>query len=150
MKKLERKRKGLELLIAPFPIAGVFLAVGMELKFPLVASFVVSGIVLVIASVLLLRSSRKPAAWIEHDVLKIRGGFSSTTEILLKDVESMRYKVGEKIENRYGNFQRDSLLVKMKGYEEWDIPVTDEVEHLEGHRLYHFIKNNFYDLLFCE
>lgn len=150
MSKLERQRKGLQLLLAPFPISGIVFVILLDLDAPFLISAAIAGAVLILASVFLFKSTQVPAAWIENDILKIRGGFSTTTEIPLKNVESMRYVTGERHDNKYAEIQRDALFVKMNGYDEWEIPVIDQVEHLKDNRLYEFIKNNFYDLPYHE
>ena len=150
MIKLDRKRKGLQLLWAPFPIACAFLVTLLELDIPLIISVMIAGFILVIASILLLKSSSKPAAWIENETLTIRGGFSSSTVISLSTVESMRYITGEVLRSHGGDIQRDVLHVKMKGFSEWEIPIVDSVEHLLDRRLYLFIRDNFYDLPYQE
>ena len=150
MSKLERQRKGLQLLLAPFPISGIAFVMLLDLDAPFLISAAIAGFVLVSASVFLFKSTQVPAAWIENDILKIRGGFSTTTEIPLINVESMRYVTGERHGNKSSEIQRDALFVKMKGFDEWEIPVTDKVEHLKDCRLYEFIKNNFYDLPYHE
>jgi hypothetical protein len=146
MRKLERKRKGLQLLLAPFSISGIVFVTLLDFDAPFLISTVIAGIVLVSASVFIFKSTQVNAAWIENDTLKIRGGFSTTIEIPLKNVQYMRYVTGE----RHADIQRDALFVKMRGFDEWEIPVTDKIEHLSECRLYEFIKNNFYDLPYHE
>lgn len=92
MIKLDRKRNGFQALIVPFAVGCFFWALFSELRMPIVISGSIAGIAFLIPLIAVIESIRKPAAWIEEDILNIRGGFSSTTTIRLADVESMHYQ----------------------------------------------------------
>ena len=84
--------------------------------------------------------ANKPAAWIENDVLYFRTWPLSITKIARAEVEYVRYLTGYEIPGgRSGPRICDLLRVKLKGYSDWDIPITDDVDHLKDKRLYRFI-----------
>lgn len=149
---LERKRNGLQALVVPIMVGGFFWELFSTLNMPLVVSGSVAGTAFLIPFIMVLKSIRKPAAWIEGNTLNIRGGFSSTTKIHLSDVESMRYQAGIKVKvnvNR-GSVVIDALHVKLKGFDEWEIPISDSIDHIKDGRLYKFINENFYELPYQE
>lgn len=86
---LKRKRNGLQVLFVPIAVGGFFWAILSKLNMPLAVSGFTAATDFLIPFVMVLNSIRKPAAWIREDTLSIRGGFSSTTEIRLSDVESI-------------------------------------------------------------
>ncbi len=153
MIKLERKRTGILLFLAPFTVTGTFLfamlelEIELELGIPALAFAILTGLVFIGTTILFLKSSKKPAAWVENEVLTIAGNFSSDTVIPLSDVENMSYVTGETLRR---DEPRDALHVKLKGFSNWDIPITDKLEHISDRRLYKFIKANFYDLPYHE
>jgi hypothetical protein len=94
----------------------------------------------------------KPAAWIKDDILHIRDGVFGQDEIDKKKVESMYYEV-DFHRNSVGNSSGEEtdvhiIVIKLKGFSEWRLPIKDLEEHAEKLRLYHFIKDNFFNLEF--
>ena len=147
---LERKRNGLQALIVPIAVGGFFWALLSKLNMPLAVIGFVAGTAFLIPLVMAINSIRKPAAWIRGDTLNIRGGFSSTLEIRLSDVESMRYIAGIEVNGKRGGIVRDALYVKLKGFDEWEISIPDSIDHMKDGRLYKFINENFYELPYQE
>ncbi|WP_300426156.1 hypothetical protein [uncultured Thalassolituus sp.] len=150
MKVLERKRNGLQALFVPIAVGGFFWAILSKLSMPLAVSGFTAAIAFLIPLVMVLNSIRKPAAWIQGDTLNIRGGFSSTTRISLSSVENMRYLAGIQVNGKRGGIVRDALYVKLKGFDEWEIPIPDSIDHIKDGRLYKFINENFYELPYQE
>ena len=88
--------------------------------------------------------ANKPAAWIVDDVLYFKTWPFSITKIRKHDLESITYFTGYEIpHDRFGPRIVDLLRVKLKGYSDWDIPITDEVDHLREKRLLNFINQYF-------
>jgi len=141
---LKRTRKGVQWLIVPIAFGGYFGALSSTFDAPPMVRWLITGLTFLIPFVLVIKAMRKPAAWIEGETLNIRGGFSSTTQIRRSDIESMRYEAG--IVTARKGMVRDALYVKLTGFEEWEIPITDYVDHRKDSRLYDFINGNFYEL----
>ena len=144
--KLARKRKWFQTLTFPAAVGGFVWLLFRKLDIAVVVSASSASVAFLIPFFVAVKSIRKPAAWIDNGVLKIRGGFSSTTSIPLADVEAMRYEAGGKVNTSRGEILRDALYVKLRDFEEWEIPVTDYFDHIEDDRLYNFINENFYEL----
>lgn len=147
---LERKRNGLQALIVPIVFGGFFWALLSKLNMPLAVSGLFAGTAFLIPLAMAINSIRKPAAWIQGDTLNIRGGFSSTTKIRLSVVENMRYIAGIEVNGKRGGIVVDALHVKLKGFDEWEIPILDSIDHMKDGRLYKFINENFYELPYQE
>lgn len=92
-----------------------------------------------------LKSGLKPAAWITNDELYIRDGIFRIESIPLEKVEAMSYKVGVK-DDRERGVDIHLLMVKMKGFSEWHIPIRDRIDHGKELRLFKFIRDNFFPL----
>lgn len=97
-----------------------------------------------------LTNGTKPAAWIKNDILHIRDGVFDQDKIDKSKIESMYYEV-DFHRNSAGNSSGEEtdvhiIVIKLNGFSEWRLPIKDLEEHAEKLRLYHFIKDNFYDL----
>lgn len=94
------------------------------------------------------KNGTKPAAWIKNDKLHIRDGAFGVDIVHKNLVESMRYETGHKRATAGSNEETDMhvMVIKMKGFDEWVLPIKDLVEHGANLRLYKFIKENFYNL----
>ena len=90
---------------------------------------------------------RRPAAWVSSDCLYIKSWPFSTTKISKTNIEYMRYETGHMRSNRKeASNEMHRLIIKMKGYEEWSIPIVDRTDHMIELRLYNFICDNFFPL----
>ena len=92
----------------------------------------------------------KPAAWITDDILHIRDGVFRQEKIEKSKVQSMYYEV-DFHRNSAGNSSGEEtdvhiIVIKLEGFCEWRLPIKDLEEHADKLRLYHFIKDNFYNL----
>ena len=146
MKELSSKRGYLKLLIAPAPIAGSVLIALMETDIPVLYTGVIMATIIFPSWVYWFTKGRRPAAIIKDDVLIIRGGPFNDITIPKSKIEHMSYIADKNIKIRHGEIMKDELKVKMDGYSEWEIPITDVVDHIDGKRLYGFINENFYQL----
>jgi len=103
-----------------------------------------------ISFVFWFKNGTKPAAWIKNDKLHIRDGAFGTDVVQKSLVESMRYEAGHKravVGSRSGEeTDMHIMVIKMKGFNEWVLPIKDLIEHGANLRLYKFIKENFYEL----
>ena len=122
----------------------VELNLGMGLSLPiLLVSYLISFI-------FWFKNGTKPAAWIKNDKLHIRDGAFGTDVVHKNLVESMRYETGHKraVAGSRSGEETDMhvMIIKMKGFDEWTLPIKDLVEHGANLRLYKFIKENFYNL----
>ena len=109
----------------------------------------IAGALLFFAGLLYIaiKNGKKPAAWIQNDVLHIRSGMISEDKIPKSLVTSMRYEIGHSVDRPYnGNQDAHILYIDMKGYQEWPLTISDPIEHLDDLRLYHFINDNFWAL----
>jgi len=94
-----------------------------------------------------LTNGLKPAAWIDKNILHIRTGMMSKDKIQENLVETMRYETNHTIERpRVGEVEAHILFIDMKGYQEWPLTISDQMEHLDQLRLFHFISDNFWPL----
>ncbi len=92
----------------------------------------------------------KPAAWIKDDILHIRDGVFGQDKLEKTKIETMYYEV-DFHRNSAGNSSGEEtdvhiIVIKLKGFSEWRLPIKDLEEHAEKLRLYHFINENFYSL----
>ena len=146
MKILSSKRSYLNLLVAPAPIVGIVLFSLLKMNVPSLYITIIMVAIIVPSLVYWFTKGRRPAATIKDDVLSIRGGLFNDITIPKNSIEYMSYVAGEKIKLSRGEVPRDALRVKMDGYAEWDIAITDAVDHIDDRRLYRFINDNFYEL----
>ncbi|HCM48866.1 MAG TPA: hypothetical protein DIS98_15690 [Colwellia sp.] len=91
-----------------------------------------------------------PAAWIKNDILHIRDDVFGQDKIEKTKVESMCYEV-DYHRNSVGNSSDEEtdvhiIVIKLKEFSEWRLPIKYLEEHAEKLRLYHFINDNFYNL----
>ena len=124
----------------------IFLA---ELELGTVFSLAIILISYIVSFAFWFKNGTKPAAWIKNDKLHIRDGAFGNDIIPKNIVESMRYETGHKraVAGRSGeNTDMHVMVIKMKGFNEWTLPIKDLIEHGNNLRLYKFIKENFYDL----
>ena len=112
----------------------------IELILPLIAAY----LVLLYFS---LTNGLKPAAWIDKDILHIRSGMMSEDKIPKKLVETMKYETNHTVERpRVGEVKVHILYIDMEGYQEWPLTISDQMEHLDQLRLFHFVTENFWPL----
>ncbi|GAD00777.1 hypothetical protein AALB_0857 [Agarivorans albus MKT 106] len=100
------------------------------------------------------KNGMKPSAWIKAGSLYIRDGAFGEICIPRNKVQFMRY---ESFHSQYISKGRTGetvamhkLLVKMEGFQEWEVPIKDLVELGADLRLYKFIKDNFYDVVLAK
>jgi len=86
------------------------------------------------------------AACIKNDTLYIKAGMFSVHEIQKSILENIRYETNHYTKIRHIRYYGHRMIVNMKGYEEWEIPIFDKYEHMENLRLYNFISENFFKL----
>ena len=147
---LPRTRNYFQIFIAsltPLPI--MLFLLGRSNDFGSIKLLFIS-LVCLVSFIFWFKNGTKPAARIIGDTLFIRDGAFSNVSIVKGKVQSMRYETFHKRDNprnRTGNkIEMHLLVVKMSGFEEWSISITDMVELGDNMRLFNFIKNNFYDL----
>jgi len=148
MKILERKRSSMGWVMVVMPLVAVLSGILAQIGVPAAANFLASLFMFGAVFVCLLTKGLQPAAKIKDNVLTIRGGLFSDSVIPRDKVESMYYIGGQKIKTKHGVIHRDVVVVKMVGFSEWEIPITDKIDHVDGKRLYSFIRNEFYDLAY--
>ena len=121
-----------------------------ELELGIIFSLSIFLLSYLISFVFWFKNGTKPAAWIKNDKLHIRDGAFGNDVIPKNIVESMRYETGHKravAGSRTGKkTDMHVMVIKMKGFNEWTLPIKDLIEHGTNLRLYKFIKENFYDL----
>jgi len=133
--------------LAPMPLFSLYVYENFDLN---VYSTLFLILVYLVSLAFWLINGTKPAAWIKNDVLHIRDGVFSQDKIEKSQIESMCYEV-DFHRNLAGNSSGKEvdvhiIFIKLKGFDEWRLPIKDLEEHAEKLRLYHFIKDNFYDL----
>lgn len=128
------------------PLVAVLSGLLAQMGTPVIVHSLASLLMFASVFVCLLIKGRQPAAAIKDNVLTIRGGPFSDSVIPRDKVESMHYIGGQKIKTKHGVIHRDAVVVKMVGFSEWEIAITDKVDHVEDRRLYNFIRNEFYEL----
>jgi hypothetical protein len=121
-----------------------------ELELGIIFSLSIFLLSYLISFVFWFKNGTKPAAWIKNDKLHIRDGAFGNDVIPKNIVESMRYETGHKravaVSRTGEKTDMHVMVIKMKGFNEWTLPIKDLIEHGTNLRLYKFIKENFYDL----
>ena len=146
---LPRNRNYLQIFFASLsPMIFVVLILA-EFQFEWVYSLSIVILCYLASFIFWFKNGTKPAAWISKDKLHIRDGVFST-DVIQKDLlESMRYEIGHKRAVAGSNAEETEmhiLVIKMKGFDEWTLPIKDLIEHGPDLRLYKFIRDNFYNL----
>lgn len=137
MKKVLKKNIDLRLLV--FPVAAVFILLNIATNdaFTLVAPYIVIGIS-ILYGLRIYKELKSPAADINHGVLTIYDQGSSQS-IEKENIEHLKYI--EKTNSLH------EIQVKLKGYQPWIIELRNKNQHLKGNRLFHFINQNFWEII---
>ncbi|MBQ4833551.1 hypothetical protein J8L70_09900 [Pseudoalteromonas sp. MMG010] len=146
---LTRSRNYFQIFFASLSPMVVVVIVLAELNLGINLSLSILLVSYLISFIFWFKNGTKPAAWIKYDELHIRDGAFETDVINKNLVEYMRYETGHKrAVARRGNEQIDMhiMVIKMKGFDKWTLPIKDLVEHGANLRLYKFIKENFYNI----
>ncbi|WP_394189607.1 hypothetical protein [Pseudoalteromonas atlantica] len=146
---LARNRNYFQIFFASLSPMAFVLIILAELQFEWAYSLAIIILCYLASLIFWFKNASKPAAWITKSKLHIRDGVFGT-DIIHKDLlESMRYEIGHKRAVAGSNAEEAEmhiLVIKMKGFDEWTLPIKDLVEHGPNLRLYKFIRDNFYNL----
>lgn len=140
--ELARNRNYFQIFFASLsPIVFVVLMLA-EFQFEWGYSLAIIVLCYLASSIFWFKNASKPAAWISKGKLHIRDGVFGT-DVIQKDLlESMRYEISNKRAIAGSNVEEAEmhiLVIKMKGFDEWTLPIKDLVEHGPNLRLYKFI-----------
>ena len=145
MEILERKRDNVSIIAASF--TPIVIAIPIILLLPRVETFIGVAIMYLALLYFWVKNGTKPAAWVKHNTLHIRSGLFEEQKISKDLVESMRYETNHWVEiPKRGKVEGHRIIVKMRGFEEWEIPTIDHTEHINDMRLYKFISEKFWPL----
>ncbi len=102
---------------------------------------------------LLFKRMTRPSALIIDGKLKIRSGLFDEHVIPKHLIEALTYETGhiQRVPDpeRYKHVlevEMHMLNVKLKGFTDWEIRITDIGNHINDLRLYKFIRDNFYSI----
>ena len=84
----------------------------------------------------------KPVAWIVDQKLYINEYPLNKTPIQLDVIESITYDPRYEDKSRQGYTESHRITVKMVGFSLWEIPITNQFDHIRDMRLYKFLKDN--------